>query len=124
MANLLRILSLTTGNSPVALAEEIGDGGGGKLKQAVTDALNAYLRPIRSRRVELAAQLNCINGVLERGIQRAREVGAQTITIVSAGESGSMNAVGTFSTVLTSATGGTTTISNGVLKTPVPVTRS
>jgi tryptophanyl-tRNA synthetase len=79
VANLVRILSLTTGNSPEALAEEIGDGGGGRLKQAVTDALNAYLRPIRSRRAELAAQPNYIREVLERGIQRAREVGAQTL---------------------------------------------
>ncbi len=45
-----------------------------------------------------------------------------TITIVSAGAPGGVNAVGTFSAVLTSATGGTTTISNGVFNTPIPVT--
>lgn len=79
VANLLRILSLTTGTSPEALAEEIGDGGGGKLKQRVTEALNVYLQPIRARRAELAAQPNYTREVLERGIQRAREVGAQTL---------------------------------------------
>ncbi len=41
-----------------------------------------------------------------------------------AGTPGSMNAVGTFSAVLTSATGGTTIISNGVFNTPIPVTGS
>jgi tryptophanyl-tRNA synthetase len=79
VANLLRILSLTTGASPEALAEQIGEGGGGTLKQRVTEALNEYLKPIRTRRAELAAQPDYIRGVLERGIQRAREVGAQTL---------------------------------------------
>jgi len=79
VANLLRILSLTTGTSPEALAEDIGDGGGGKLKQRVTEALNVYLKPIRARRTELAAQPNYTREVLERGIQRARAVGTQTL---------------------------------------------
>jgi hypothetical protein len=47
-----------------------------------------------------------------------------TITIANAGAPGSMNAVGTFSAVLSSTTGGTTTISNGVFNTPIPVTGS
>jgi tryptophanyl-tRNA synthetase len=79
VANLLRILALSTGKSPEALADEIGDGGGGKLKQLVTDALNAYLAPIRARRRELAAQPDYLRNVLERGNRRAREVGAQTL---------------------------------------------
>jgi tryptophanyl-tRNA synthetase len=79
VANLLRILALTTGNLPEALADEIGDGGGGKLKQRVTEALNSYLEPIRARRAELAAQPNYIREVLERGNQRAREVGGRTL---------------------------------------------
>ena len=45
-----------------------------------------------------------------------------TITIVSADAAGSMNAVGTFSAVLSSTTSGTRTISNGVLNMPIPVT--
>ena len=32
VSNLLLIASLTTGRSPVEIAEEIGDGGSGKLK--------------------------------------------------------------------------------------------
>ncbi len=79
VANLLRILSLTTGTTPEALADEIADGGGGKLKQRVTDALNAYLAPIRARRAELAAQPDYVRGVLERGNERARQVGAETL---------------------------------------------
>ena len=61
------------------MAEEIGEGRGRQAEAALTDALNAYLRPIRARRAELAAQPNYIREVLERGIQRAREVGAQTL---------------------------------------------
>lgn len=79
VANLLRILGLSTGKSPEALANEIGDGGGGRLKQWVTQALNAYLAPIRARRQELAAQPDYLRSVLERGNRRAREVGAQTL---------------------------------------------
>jgi hypothetical protein len=47
-----------------------------------------------------------------------------TITIVNAGAPGSVNAVGSFSAVLSSTTGGTITISNGVFNTPIPVTGS
>jgi len=79
VANLLRILALCTGSTPEVLANEIGDGGGGKLKQRVTESLNAYLAPIRTLRAELAAQPDYIRSVLERGNRRAREVGAQTL---------------------------------------------
>jgi len=79
VANLLRILALCTGGTPQALAEEIGDGGGGKLKQRVIEALNAYLVPIRTRRAELAAQPDYLRSVLERGNRRAREVGERTL---------------------------------------------
>jgi len=42
-------------------------------------AVNAYLQPIRARRAELVTQPNYIREVLKRGIQRAREVGGQTL---------------------------------------------
>jgi hypothetical protein len=45
-----------------------------------------------------------------------------TITIASAGMPGSMNATGAFSAVLSTSTGGTITISNGVFNTPIAVT--
>jgi tryptophanyl-tRNA synthetase len=79
VANLLRIASLATGETPEAIAARIGDGGGGKLKQTVTDALNAYLAPIRKRRAELEARPDYVREVILRGNQRAREAGAKTL---------------------------------------------
>jgi tryptophanyl-tRNA synthetase len=79
VANLLRITSLATGETPEAIAARIGDGGGGKLKQTVTDALNAYLAPIRKRRAELEARPEYVRDVILRGNERAREVGARTL---------------------------------------------
>src|SRR5687767_656840 len=40
VSNLLLLASLCTGEPPHAIAERIGDGGSGALKQVVTDALN------------------------------------------------------------------------------------
>jgi tryptophanyl-tRNA synthetase len=79
VANLLRLAAMTTKRTPEELAAQIGDGGAGALKQLVTDALNAYLSPIRRRRAELSAQPDYIRDVLRRGNQRAREVAAQTL---------------------------------------------
>ena len=54
VANLLRLVAICTGETPEAVAERIGDGGGGKLKALLTEALNAYLAPIRERRARFA----------------------------------------------------------------------
>src|ERR1043165_6363744 len=43
VANLLRLVAICTGDSPEAVAARIGDGGGGKLKALLTEALNAHL---------------------------------------------------------------------------------
>ncbi|WP_435404424.1 hypothetical protein [Mobiluncus mulieris] len=53
MANLLLIASLCTGQRPESLAAEIGSGGGGALKQLVTEALNEHLAAHRARRAQL-----------------------------------------------------------------------
>ncbi|MDO5701132.1 MAG: tryptophan--tRNA ligase, partial [Bowdeniella nasicola] len=54
VSNLLLIASMCTGEAPEAIAERIGDGGGGALKAEVTAAVNDHLAPIRARRRELA----------------------------------------------------------------------
>src|SRR5208283_3468609 len=50
VANLLRLVSICTREAPAAIAARIGDGGGGKLKAELTEALNAHLAPLRERR--------------------------------------------------------------------------
>jgi tryptophanyl-tRNA synthetase len=79
VANLLRLIAICTADSPEAVAARIGDGGGGKLKATLTEALNAHLAPIRERRARYAQDLSYVQSVLARGVERAREEGVRTL---------------------------------------------
>ena len=79
VANLLMLIALCTGDAPQAIAERIGDGGGGMLKKMLTEALNEELRPLRERRRQLEKQPDYIRQVLLDGSQRAREIAARTL---------------------------------------------
>ena len=84
VSNLLLLTSLATGEAPEAIAERIGDGGGGTLKKILTEALNEYFAPIRARRSELAKDRSYLQTVLHRGIDRAREQAQATLDQVHA----------------------------------------
>jgi tryptophanyl-tRNA synthetase len=85
VSNLLGIVSLCTGETPEAVAERIGDGGGGALKNALTTALNDTLAPLRARREELAKDGPAVmRHVLGRGNTRANEVAERTLAEVRA----------------------------------------
>ncbi len=79
VANLLNLISFASGEAPERVAERIGDGGGTKLKQLLTETLNEYLRPLRQRRKELEGDMRYIQEVLEKGVRQARKVGGQTL---------------------------------------------
>ena len=79
VANLLRLIGICTNRAPEAVAEEIGDGGGGKLKATLTDALNAYLAPLRERRARYEQDPAYVQEVLRKGVARAREEGIRTL---------------------------------------------
>jgi tryptophanyl-tRNA synthetase len=79
VANLLRLVAICTGESPEAIAQRIGDGGGGKLKALLTEALNSHLAPIRERRARYANDPSYVQQVLARGVQRAREEAIRTL---------------------------------------------
>lgn len=79
VANLLFLISLCTGESPAAIAEQIGDGGGGALKKRLTEALNETLAPIRQLRQELAKDPEVVRRTLRSGAVRANEVAEQTL---------------------------------------------
>jgi tryptophanyl-tRNA synthetase len=49
------------------------------LKRELTQALNEYLRPFRSKRKQLEAQIDYIRQVLDAGVRQARQVGEQTL---------------------------------------------
>jgi tryptophanyl-tRNA synthetase len=82
VANLLLLIGLCAGKDPRTVADEIGDGGGGKLKSLLTESLNEYLRPLRARRKELEQNPDYVRDVLKRGIERARAVGERTLSEV------------------------------------------
>lgn len=79
VANLLMIISLCTGEAPEAIAERIGEGGGGMLKSTLTEALNETLRPLRARRAELEKNQDYIRQVLTEGAERARAIAVKTL---------------------------------------------
>ena len=79
VANLLRLVAICTGESPEAVADRVGDGGGGKLKALLTEALNAHLEPLRERRARFAADPAYVRNVLRRGVERAREEAITTL---------------------------------------------
>jgi len=82
VANLLMLLSLSTGETPEILAEKIGEGGGGMLKKMLTESINDFLRPHREKRKQLEADPEYIRAVLRHGISQAREVASQTLAEV------------------------------------------
>jgi tryptophanyl-tRNA synthetase len=79
VSNLLMLVSLSTGKSPEAVAEEIGDGGSGTLKKVLTESLNEYLRPLRKKRAELERNPDYIRQVLVKGISGARNIAKKTL---------------------------------------------
>ena len=84
VANLLRLLSLCSDQSPQEWADNIGDGGAGTLKAELTSQMNAYFAPIRARRAEYAARPHLIKEVLGEGNLRARAVARETLAEVTA----------------------------------------
>jgi tryptophanyl-tRNA synthetase len=79
VANLLRLVAICAGETPEAVAERIGDGGGGKLKALLTEALNAYLAPLRERRARYAEDAAYVRNVLRKGVERARQEAIATL---------------------------------------------
>jgi tryptophanyl-tRNA synthetase len=82
VASLLDLLAAATGDRPEHLADEIGDGGGGRLKQVLTEAVNELLRPLRRRRADLVEDVTLIDSVLDAGNARARELADNTLAEV------------------------------------------
>ncbi|GAB3986216.1 tryptophan--tRNA ligase [Plantactinospora veratri] len=77
VANLLEILATCVGGSPTALADEYGSYA--QLKNAVVEAVEAMLRPIRLRHTELARDPGYVRRVLADGADRARDNATDTV---------------------------------------------
>ena len=79
VSNLINIISLASGETPQLIAERIGDGGGARLKQVLTETINEYLCPLREKRNQLEADPGYIRGVLEAGVEQARRAAESTL---------------------------------------------
>jgi tryptophanyl-tRNA synthetase len=85
VSNLVLMISLCTGETPTAVADRIGDGGGGALKAELTTVLNDRLAPLRAKRAELAKDARAVvKHVLGKGNARANEVADRTLAEVRA----------------------------------------
>ncbi len=82
VANLLQIAAACSGRDAAQIAEEIGDGGGARLKAVVTEAVNEHLAPLRARRLELEADPAYVTSVLAQGNARANEIADATLAQV------------------------------------------
>ncbi|WP_203567029.1 tryptophan--tRNA ligase [Aestuariimicrobium ganziense] len=82
VSNLVLLTALCSGRTPEEVAAEIGDGGGGGLKKAATEAINGHLEPIRARRRELEQNLDHVRQVIRDGNERAAAVADQTLSEV------------------------------------------
>jgi tryptophanyl-tRNA synthetase len=79
VTNLLNVMAAVTG-STVADLELVYQGKGyGTFKADVAEAVNAFLRPVRQRHRELAADPYAVQDVLLKGAGKAREVAARTV---------------------------------------------
>ncbi len=79
VSNLLLLISLATGQAPEKVAADIGDGGGGMLKNRLTETLNEYLKPLREKRAQLEKNMDAVRDVLKKGVQKAREEAQKTL---------------------------------------------
>ncbi|MFG2089194.1 MULTISPECIES: tryptophan--tRNA ligase [unclassified Spirillospora] len=79
VSNLVLLAALCQDRDPHDVAAEIGDGGAAALKEAVTESVNEFLRPIRARRAELAADRTHLRRVLAEGDERANAVADRTL---------------------------------------------
>jgi tryptophanyl-tRNA synthetase len=79
VAGLVLLGALSRGESPEAFAGGIGDRGAAALKEAVTEAVNEHLRPLRRRRAELAADPTVVRDLLRRGNERANALADATL---------------------------------------------
>lgn len=82
VAGLLDLLAAASGKTPQQLADEIGAGGGGRLKQVLTEAVNELLRPLRLRRTDFAEDPAYLDQVLEAGNEHARLLADDTLAKV------------------------------------------
>lgn len=82
VSNLVLLAALCLDRNAGDVAADVGGGGATALKRLLTDAVNERLRPIRTRRAELAGDPAYLREVLRDGVERARDLAGGTLTTV------------------------------------------
>jgi tryptophanyl-tRNA synthetase len=81
--NLLTLYHVLSGRSRAEVAAEVARMGHAQFKAVLTDVVNAALDPIRHRYAELRDHPEELRALLDRGRQRAGEVGDRTLSRVA-----------------------------------------
>jgi tryptophanyl-tRNA synthetase len=82
VSNLVLLAALCLDRAPEDVAGEVGGGGAAELKRLLTEAVNERLRPIRARRAELVRDPAYLREVLRDGVERARCLAGDTLSLV------------------------------------------
>jgi tryptophanyl-tRNA synthetase len=82
ISNLIEILASVRGTMPEDVEREFDGQGYGAFKQAVADAVVAYLSPVRERYAQLRADEPKLEQVLEEGAEKARQIASGTLADV------------------------------------------
>jgi len=84
VSSLVLLAALCQDRDPEQVAAEIGARGAAALKRTVAESVNEFLRPIRARRVEFAADVGLLRDVLREGNARAAAIASRTLSGVHA----------------------------------------
>ena len=82
VSSLVLLAALCQGREPQQVAADVGAGGSAELKAVVTESVNEFLRPIRARRAEFAADRDYLAQVLAAGNATATEIADRTLAEV------------------------------------------
>ncbi|NEC67602.1 tryptophan--tRNA ligase [Streptomyces sp. SID9727] len=84
VSSLLLLAALCQNRTPEHVASDIGSAGSAALKKTVTEAVNEYLAPIRTRRKAYANDRAYLRAILREGNERANAIADSTLTEVRA----------------------------------------
>ena len=79
VSNLLEILSATTDRSIPELEREFASGGYGPLKDAVAEAVGAFLAPVRERYEQISADPTHVASQLAIGAEKAEAISTKVV---------------------------------------------
>ncbi|HEY7076375.1 MAG TPA: tryptophan--tRNA ligase [Solirubrobacteraceae bacterium] len=82
ISNLIEILAVVRGVAPEQVERDFAGSGYGDFKRAVGEEVTAWLAPVRERYLELRADRDRIEDVLEAGAEKARAIASATLADV------------------------------------------